>query len=307
MYNIDCNSEHFKNGGRFEEPNGVYKVIGQIVLPSEKVTYIEQQIVLSKLKECNTKTYSYQFTGEEPLENIGLMNSIMSEDVIGKSYDLITNAPKELWWTNQEEPWKDEWQMFEKIFVNRLSTSDSENDEFLGRECITQEDYTKMPQELKEKITFVVDYKKSAMKTLEDVVVFINWAKKLGIQEIIFLDDEQEMLDYRLNLEKEVEKIKNSKRKQLQALKQGEYNPDLVKKTKIQLERPLMWQLKNELIKAGFNFKRAKVEQGEEFYSIVTLERNALKIVFKTHMVSSEKEIMFRFARVRRFIRKIEM
>lgn len=274
--------------GRFETRETVYKKLALIELANSPMSDVEAAKLVRKAQKQREHYYSFLFAGEEPMANLEVINQITAE--YDSKYELITSAPKQYWWANgQEESWK----KFDKITIKRLAISDAENDKLLGMNTLSMADYKMMDPELKEKIIFMVDTKKTKMQNLSDLFEFIKWAKDfLGIKKVVFLDDKnsQEWLDYQMARKEKMKKAYKAKEKQIEAVRNNCFDAELAsKQIDIMAEKPLLARLAEELIKTGYHFKAQKAENGPEgFFDVRELQNSDKEVGFKTKTKHSE-------------------
>lgn len=273
--------------GRSESKDLVYKQLGRIDFADNLIQNPEK--LYKKVNDKRKSFYALQFVGEEPLVNLAVIDKITAEKAM--KYEMYTIGSKEHWKDFEEKP--EIWGRFDKIIIQRASESDEQNDSLLGVATLTAEDYKAMPNELRQKIIFQVDYKESTMNNLEAVIQFKNWAQKLGIQKIVFSNDEQEKLAYQEAHKAAMKKALRAENKQIAALRNKSYDPSRVRKEDVYgLEKPLMDQVYEELLKEGFHFKASKVEETEQdFFDIRELSSKnpTMEIAFKTKIVSSKR------------------
>lgn len=286
-------SMYFKDlNGRVVNEAGVYKRMGRIELPVQQMNAKKVKILTDTLKETKSPIYSYEFVGVEALANMQVMELIRR--CTKKICNVLTSASIKYWqgWGEDGTPiLRNAWKNYEKIYIRRLSKNDAENDELLGVEALKEEHYKQMPEELKNKIFFIVDYKLSKMEKMIDVIEFIKWAKSIGIRKIVFLDSEWELIAYKNKLQAIQERILKSQRKQIEAIRNNCFNPDLVKKEESQIKAPLMETTKRLLIKEGYNFGYMKAEIGDDgFWRVLPLKKGEMEIIFKTKIISPRKQ-----------------
>lgn len=305
-------SMYFKEfNGRVENEVGVFKRMGRLELPIPQMNNKQVQILTDKLKTTNSPFYSYEFIGVEPLANMQVME--LTRRYTKKICNVVTSGTIKYWqnWGENGTPiLRNAWKNYEKIYVRRLSKNDFENDELLGVEALKEEDYKQMPEELKNKIVFIVDYKLSKMERLIDVVELIKWAKSIGICKMVFMDSEIELIAYKNKVEAIQERILKSQRKQIAAIRNNCFNPDLVKKEVSQIRQPLMEELKMFLVKEGYNFGYMKAEVGNDgFWRILPLKKGKMEIIFKTKIIAPRKqeECWGNSARVHTYIDEIKL
>ena len=172
---------------RLVDSEGTYEVIGRVTFPRGC-----KQIpgLAEKIGEKNPHIYSYEFGGEEVLASIDYVNEIIKNQIGAKSCVIFTPAQCNYW---NEAKLKN----FDKVIVERLSRNDAHNSVLLGVTAIDSRVYQEMDEEFRKKIIFFVDYEKACFKSDDEKVSvrnlfnFINWAKKLGIREVIFLEREE--------------------------------------------------------------------------------------------------------------------
>ena len=273
--------------GRSESKDLVYKRLGRIEFPNSLIEKPEK--LRNKVNAKRKNFYALQFTGQEPLINLDVIDKITSEEDM--KYEMYSSGYQEYWKAFEEK--QELWERFDKIIIQRASISDEQNDNILGESTLTAEDYKKMPIQLREKIIFEVDYKKSTMNDLEAVIEFKNWAKEIGIHKIIFVKEEQEQIDYQEAHKAAMIKASKAESKQIEALRSKTYDPSRVRKADAYgVEKPLMMQVNEELMKEGYHFKAAKVEDAEqEFFDIRELncKNQLMEIAFKTKIVTCKR------------------
>ena len=304
-------SMYFKDfNGRVENEAGVFKRMGRVELPVQQMNAKQMQLLTETLKQTNSPIYFYEFIGVEPLANMQVMELVRK--CTKKICNVVTSGSVKYWkcWEEQGTPiLRNTWKNYEKIYIRRLSKNDAENDELLGVEALKEEHYKQMPEELKNKIYFIVDYKLSKMEKMMDVIEFIKWAKSLGIGKMVFLDSEIELIAYKNKLQAIQERILKSQRKQIEAIRNNCFNPDLVKKEEIQIKEPLMEATKRLLIKEGYNFGYMKAEIGEDgFWRVLPFEKGKTEVIFKTKIIlpRNQEECWEYSARIHTYIDEID-
>ena len=286
-------SMYFKDfNGRVVDEDGVFQRKGRVELPIPALDAKKVQKLTETLKQKNYPIYCYEFIGVEPLANMQVMELIRR--YTKKNCNVLTSAAIKYWqsWGEHGTPiLRNSWKNYEKIYIRRLSKNDSENDELLGVEALKEEDYKQMPEELKNKICFIVDYKLSKMEKTIDVIELIKWAKSVGICKMVFLDSEIELIAYKNKLEAIQERILKSQRKQIAAIRNNCFNPDLVKKEESQMKPPMMEETKMFLIKEGYHFGYMKAEIGSDgFWRVLPLKKGKMEIIFKTKIFAPKKQ-----------------
>lgn len=292
--------------GRMVNSEGSYEVIKRINLQN---LVDDGSDLIEKLKAADFGTYAYEFCGEEPLTSLKFMADVVKEYIPNKKCTLFTSAPCKYWWKQKSGDEKS-WKLFDKIIVNRLSMDDDKNNALLHAKAVKAKDYLLMNPELKQRISFFVDYKKSDLKgpddenSIRNMLKFVKWAEKLGIKEIIFLEDEDEKKIIRQEYKEKLEKIKEE---QISKLREGIGKfrlKDYCKET-IQCRMPLFVTVRNKLVSQGWNFRAAKAtEEGKDFFCLITVKKRNMKVVFKTKIAEDGNDF-WDMARGHKYIKEL--
>lgn len=288
--------------GRIENKDIVYKVLGCIGLPDVLLDNSEQSKLIKRVDAKRKNCYALQFVGKNTLANLRVIDEITAREAM--KYEMYDCASKKYWQEFQAKP--NLWQRFDKIIIQRSAVSDEQNDSFIGEPALTAEDYAGMPDELRNKIIFQLDYKQSGMNDLEEVIKFKEWAKSLGVHKVVLLNDEQEKLDYQEAHKLAMLKAKKTESKQIESLRNKSYDPSKIRKEDCYgVRKPLMDQVYEELLKEGFHFMASKVEENQkDFFDIREVKFENFEVAFKTRIVSSKKAY-YTFAIIYREIRSI--
>lgn len=290
-----------KNGGRHEDSSGTYSVIGRIVIPDLSNERVEcaKKSLLNRINEYDSKMYSYEFKGDEPLSAIDFIEELIETHIFGKKYTIFTSAPIKYWWRKGEK-----WHLFDSIVVRRFSFDDLENDKLLGTNTITEEDYKNMPIELKERITFLVDLKKSNIKTGEQFEEYVKWARNLGIKEIVFIENEDDIIEYNLKMAQEMKKRQLWQVEQIQSIGNGTNKP-LERGIKKNHNMPLSMTAPQILLKAGMHLQIIKsMLEGENLYKLTTLKNKDFQVVFRRKVVKN-RSLIWEMSRSHRYVCEI--
>lgn len=293
----------FLRQGRLVNSDGTYEVIGRISLQN---TCEERDSLIEKLKAANSGIYSYEFGGPEALLSLKFIADVIKNDIPDKECTLFTSAPCKYWW-NTEYDDTETWRLFQKIIVRRFGIDDKDNNNLLKTEALKENDYLSMNPELKKRIAFFVDYKQfnlnGSKDRTEDMMKFINWAKRIGIKEVIFLEDEEEMISARKEYREELERRKNE---QIAKMRSGRFKINQCRNEKIKCRTPLFLTVRNMLIREGWNLQATKAtEEGDKFFVLMTVKDENMKIVFKTKLLNNTSPI-WDMARSHKYIQEIK-
>ena len=178
---------------RLVNSDGMYEVVGRA-----SISPIDKQVpeLSQKIAAKNNHIYSYEFGGDDVLQQIDLVLEIKKNHIGNKPCTLFTPATAEYW---DDEKLKE----FDKIIIKRLSMNDWKNSQFLRTETLSESDYLNMDEKIKSKIVFFVDYEHSDISNCKDengslklLFEFIDWAKNLGVEEVIFLEREKGVREF---------------------------------------------------------------------------------------------------------------
>lgn len=165
----------FAKRGRVEDGTlGAFEVI--LLLKNVTKSDIE------KLKDRKIKFQGCYFNGineDDPLKNFE--NVLLFKKTFKKESHLFTVAPRHEWLANQQDLSK-----FDKIIVRRADILDTENNKKLNEITLRTSDFKKMSPELKEKISFWVNFEKAGFDDVDTAKSFIKYAMDLGIGELVF-------------------------------------------------------------------------------------------------------------------------
>ncbi len=299
--NYSSAEQILRNGGRHENSSGTYSIIGRIEItyPINEQESCARESLIKKMKEYDSKMYSYEFKGEEPLSSIEFIEELITKHISEKEYTLFTSAPIKYWWKNEN------WKLFKSIIIRRFSVDDSENDELLKTVAITNQDYKNMPHELKEKISFLVDLKKANIKTEEEFEEYVKWAKNLGIKEIIICEDEEAIIEYKQKKAQELEKRNLWQIEQIKSIGQGS-SKTLHKAVEKKINVPLSVIAPQILLKAGMHLQITKAMlEGENLYKLTTLKLGDFQVVFRSKVIKN-KNLTWEMARSHKYICEIK-
>lgn len=291
-----------KNGGRHENSSGTYSIVGRIVIPGNYNEQVEgaKKSLMKKVDECDAKMYSYEFKGDEPLYALDFIEELIETRIFGKEYSIFTSAPINYWWNDENEKWK----LFNSIIVRRFSVDDTENNELLGTNAITEKDYKNMCPEMKQRITFLVDLKKSNIKTEEQFEDYVVWARNLGIKGIIFCEDETEIIEYEQRKAQEMEKRQLWQIEQIKSIRKGTSKP-LERDVEEEIKVPLSIIAPQILLKAGMHLQITKsMLEGDELYKLRTLREGNFQVVFRRKVIKNQN-LTWEMSRSHKYICKI--
>lgn len=278
-----------KNGGRQENSSGTYSIVGRIIIPdlSNERTDSAKRLLLNRINEHTSKMYSYEFKGDEPLSAINFIEEIIKKYIPGKKYTIFTSAPINYWWKGENE----EWRLFDSIIVRRFAVNDLENDKLLGTSAITEKDYKNMTHELKEKITFLLDLKKSNIRTEKEFEEYVKWVRELGIKEIIVCENDDDIFEYNQKMAQEMKRRQLWQVEQLKSIGDGTNKP-LLRGTRQNLNMPLSIIAPQILLKAGMHLQIIKsMLEGENLYKLTTLKNKDFQVVFRRKVVKGRSLI----------------
>lgn len=289
MYNMDYECVKDSLDGKVVNAHGSFEIIGKMVTPRRND---HQMALMERLRKLNPNIKAFEFEGEEPLKKLDFMKKVMAERT--GNYSVLTSAPAELWEEFKEDG---NWQKFERILIRRLHPDDIKNAVLLGANSIKREDYENMPEAIKKKISLVVDCKKAELKSLREAKKFIGLAQEIGVNEIIFNEDEEEITKFRKKLEEEKIIAQEVKVEQIKALREGRYKSKVISagwmgSDVVKIEKPLFQRLQAFLFQNGFNFYIAKaIVEEKRFFSLIVLKKGNLRVVLKSKVTKHKEEI----------------
>lgn len=300
MYNMDYEiaKKAFLGKGKVNHVSeGTYEVIGKINLNTEN---LEERVEKNK---DNVAVFS--FWGDianDPLKKIEKVVEMQQkvQEEQAKECNIVTVAPVKEWQANEQLLRK-----FNQINIKRLSIDDEKNNKMLGCKTLTKAMYKNINNEVKEKITFVVDCEKAKIVEVDTMVEFFEFAKEVGIKNIMFLA-EKEIRQHKNNPDVEAE---NTRMKEaIERLRRGEpLTKSMVEPIQIQEDGPLFETLRNELIQAGWNFDILKVSsQDNVVFLKTTLINGNMRIILKQGIQDPKLKLdMWQNSRSHKYIVKI--
>lgn len=298
MYNMDYEiaKNAFLGKGKIDHvTEGTYEVVGKINLSIDNLQ--------ERFEKCKNNVAVFSFWGDienDPLKKIEEVVEMQQKIQEEQECTIVTVAPVKEWVDNQQL-----LRNFKQINIKRFSVDDKLNNEKLGCETLTKAMYKQIDEEVKEKINLVVYCDKANIEEVETLVEFFEFAKEVGIKNIMFLA-EKEIKQHKNNPDIEAE---NARMKEaIERLRRGEpLVPTMVEPIPVKDNAPLFQTMRDELIQAGWNLDILKVSsQDKVFFFKTTLIADGMTIVLKQGIEESElKANMWQSARSRKYIVKI--
>ena len=267
----------FAKKSRIDHPiNGAFEIIGKINL--DNVVDLSKNFV----EDCDKfEAYYFEANYYDVLRKMYLVN--MCKNVTKKHCQITTKAPRKEWFENNFEG-------VDKIVINRYAIDDKENSKKLYEEALTVADYKKMDIKLKAKCAFRVDCEKAVITKVEQLEEFIEFAKTLGIDEIVFVAEKE--LKHIDSSQKEEIKLTNME-ECIRKIRNGE-NLKLRKLEPLQIPNgaPLFFTMRDLLIMQGGHFAINKaISEKNKFFTKLTVCIDGLNVVFKQKITDHKMQV----------------
>lgn len=172
----------------FDSMRAMFAKEGRIedgTLGAFEVILLLKEFTQSDIERLKSKKFKFQgcyFNGineNDPLKNF--KNVLLFKKTFKKESHLFTVAPTGKWLFYEKE-----LLAFDKIFIRRADIDDEKNSKKLNECTLRTTHYKKMSPELKERISFWVNFEKAGFNDLETAISFIKYSLDLGIPELIF-------------------------------------------------------------------------------------------------------------------------
>lgn len=267
----------FARKSRIDDPiNGSFEVIGKVNL--------DNVVDLSKNFGENSdkfEAYYIEANCDDVLRKMYLVD--MCKKATKKHCQITTDAPRKEWFdTNFDD--------VDKIVINRYSVDDKVNSQKLYEDTLTAQDYKKMNNKLKSKCAFRVDCERAGIEKVEQLEELIEFARKVGIGEIVFVaekqlkhiaSDKKEEFEP-ANFEELIKKIRNGEKLKLRDLEPMQ----------IPNGSPLFFTMRDLLIMQGGHFAINKaISEKDKFFTKLTVCIGGLNVVFKQKITDHKMQL----------------
>lgn len=322
MYEMDYEmaKKAFMKKGRINDHNsGSFEVIGRVCLTKclegecascgEKLNCFkfDSNELVKKIMDSKANIEVYSFEGEEPLRAMEFIRNIKSKHLAHKKCEIKTSAPIEYWWKKGKssifnEQKEDTWKDFQNIIIKRYAVDDADNNELIGERALTEKMYLSMDEELKKRISFLVDCEKAQIFEVRAAWQFIDFAKRVGINEIVFdFGKESDKRKIQEECDKEILRMKAC----IEKVRKGEkLHRSMIDPVRGKVSMPLFTKVRNFLIESGWHFDITKaISEKDAFFTKVILRKGKMKVVLKQKILKEDdKQQMWRFSRSHKYI-----
>ena len=223
----------------------------------------------------------------------------MCKNATKKHCQITTDAPRKEWLETN-------FNGVDKIVINRYAIDDKENSRKLYEDALSVEDYRKMGSELKAKCAFRVDCEKAVITKVEQLEEFIEFARKVGIREIVFVAEKE--LKHIESKTKEEVKLTNME-ECIRKIRNGEYlKLRELEPMKFPNGAPLFFTMRDLLIMQGGHLVINKaISEKNKFFTKLTVSIGGLNVVFKQKITDHKMQLeMWRHSLSHKYIVEVQ-
>ena len=192
-------------------PNGCSFCRNHELAKNDSSYNLERQI--EQLRKWSPHVHTITIGGGEPLVHINAIMKLVKDrqlsytncTIASRSVAIVTSGIRRIfieeakaaynYYSNYDFLWSDSdkpslFNFISIIYLSRLSADDRKNQELFNtrEDILKSSDIRNLPSYIRNKITILTTCCKNGVNTLESMIDFIHWAKKVKINSIVFND-----------------------------------------------------------------------------------------------------------------------